>query len=96
MILYVYIVECCDKSFYTGVTNDLDRRIAEHNEGVNTKSYTFTRRPVNLVYYEDHADPYFAIQREKQIKGWSRRKKIAMIEGNWDKVIEYSKRTKKR
>jgi len=96
MILYVYIVECCDKSFYTGVTKDLDRRIAEHNEGVNTKSYTFTRRPVNLVYYEDHTDPYFAIQREKQIKGWSRRKKIAMIEGNWDKVIEYSKRTKKR
>ncbi len=91
MVLYVYIVECSDGSFYTGITNDLDRRIAEHNDGDNPKSYTFNRRPVILVYIEDHSDPYHAISREKQIKGWSRKKKIAMIHGEWDKLPELSK-----
>jgi putative endonuclease len=95
MVLFVYIVECSDSSFYTGVTNDLDRRIAEHNEGFNSKAYTFSRRPVKLVYFEDHSDPYYAIAREKQIKGWSRNKKIAMIEGKWEKLPELSKRKKK-
>ena len=91
MVLFVYIVECSDGSFYTGVTNNFDRRIAEHNEGDNPKSYTFRRRPVKLVYFEDHSDPYYAIGREKQITGWSRKKKIAMIEGNWDKLPELSR-----
>jgi len=91
MVLFVYIVECRDGSFYTGVTNDLDRRIAEHNEGDNPKSYTYRRRPVKLVYFEDHSDPYYAIGREKQIKGWSRKKKIAMIRGEWEKLPELSK-----
>ena len=91
MTLFVYIIECSDKSFYTGVTNDIDRRITEHNEGHNPKSFTFSRRPVKLVYFEVHSDPYFAIQREKQIKGWSRKKKIAMIKGEWEKLPELSK-----
>jgi len=95
MILFVYIVECSDASFYTGVTNDLDRRIDEHNEGMNPKSYTFSRRPIKLAYFEDHSDPYYAIAREKQIKGWSRKKKNAMIEGKWEKLPEYSKRKKR-
>ena len=95
MVLFVYILQCSDGSYYTGITNDLDRRIAEHNEGYDTKGYTYSRRPVKLVYYEDHSDPYYAIGREKQIKGWSRKKKMALIEGNWDKLPEYSKRKKK-
>ena len=96
MNLFVYILKCADGSFYTGVTNDLDRRIAEHNDGYDPKSYTHTRRPVELIYFESHSDPYYAIGREKQIKGWSRKKKIAMIEGNWEKLVEYSKRKKKK
>ncbi len=95
MVLYVYIVECSDGSFYTGITNNLERRIAEHNDGENPKSYTFSRRPVKLVYFEDHSDPYFAYDRERQIKGWSRKKKIAMIKGEWEKLPELSKRKKK-
>ncbi len=95
MVLYVYIVECNDGSFYTGITNDLDRRIAEHNEGLNKKAYTYSRRPVKMSYHEDHSDPYYAIAREKQIKGWSRKKKIAMIEGNWEELPGLSKRNKK-
>lgn len=95
MVLYVYIVECSDDSFYTGITNNLERRIAEHNDGENPKSYTFIRRPVKLVYFEDHSDPYFAYDRERQIKGWLRKKKIAMIKGEWEKLPELSKRKKK-
>ena len=91
MILYVYIIECSDGSFYTGVTNNLDRRIAEHNEGENSKAYTYSRRPVKLVYHKDHTDPHYAIDREKQIKGWSRKKKMAMIEGRWDELPELSR-----
>ena len=91
MGLYVYIVECSDGSFYTGVTNNLDLRIAEHNEGEYSKAYTYSRRPVKLVYFEDHSDLHFVIKREKQIKGWSRRKKIAMIQGEWAKLPELSK-----
>ncbi|MCF8405551.1 MAG: GIY-YIG nuclease family protein [Bacteroidales bacterium] len=91
MVLIVYILQCSDGSFYTGITNNLERRVAEHNEGINPKAYTFRRRPVKLVYFEDHSDPYYAISREKQIKGWSRRKKIAMIEGNWHLLPELSK-----
>ena len=96
MVLFVYIVECSDGSFYTGVTNNLDRRIEEHNEGLNYKSYTYNRRPVKLVYYESHSDPYYAIAREKQIKGWSRKKKIAMIDDAWEKLPELSKRKSKK
>ena len=91
MLLFVYIVKCSDGSFYTGVTNDVDRRVSEHNEGDNPKAYTYRRRPVKLVYFEDHSDPYYAISREKQIKGWSRKKKIAMIQGEWEKLPELSK-----
>lgn len=91
MILFVYIVECNDGSFYTGVTNNLDRRIAEHNEGENPKSYTYRRRPVKLVYCAEYTDPYYAIEKEKQIKGWSRKKKIALIKGEWEKLPELSK-----
>jgi putative endonuclease len=49
---YVYIIQCSDGSYYTGVTNDLERRLWEHETGYNTKCYTFTRRPVALKYNE--------------------------------------------
>lgn len=77
--LYVYILECSDKSFYVGVTNDVNRRIDEHNEGIDSSSYTYSRRPVTVVYWEMFQNYNSAIQREKQIKGWSRQKKIALI-----------------
>ncbi len=77
--LYVYILECSDKSFYVGVTNDVNRRIEEHNEGVDSSSYTYSRRPVSVVYWEMVQNYCSAIEREKQIKGWSRKKRIALI-----------------
>jgi putative endonuclease len=85
---FTYILECADKTYYTGITNDIDRRIAEHNEGENESAYTFTRRPVKLVFVEQFFDPNIAIEFEKQIKGWSRKKKEALIEENWNKLKE--------
>jgi putative endonuclease len=59
--MYVYILKCSDKSYYTGMTNNLDRRMAEHNEGYNVECYTYRRRPVELVFYQLCADPNQAI-----------------------------------
>ncbi len=88
--MYVYILECSDKSFYTGVTNDLDRRVTEHQEGIKKTAYTYNKRPVKLVYYEIFSDPENAIAFEKQIKGWNRKKKIALINGDWNEIVKLS------
>ena len=88
---YVYIVKCSDSSYYTGVTNDLERRIGEHNEGDDTKSYTYSRRPVKLLWFAETNDVNYAILREKQIKGWTRKKKEALIAGRFDDLIKLSK-----
>lgn len=88
--LYVYILECSDQSFYVGVTNDVNRRIDEHNEGIDSSSYTFSRRPVKVVYWEMFQNYNSAIEREKQLKGWSRKKKIALINDNINELKRLS------
>jgi putative endonuclease len=88
----VYILKCSDNSYYTGVTSNFDKRIVEHQLGKHPNSYTFRRRPLELVYFEVFQDVNQAIAHEKQIKGWSRAKKKALIEGNWEKIMELSKR----
>jgi putative endonuclease len=90
-LYYVYIVKCQDDSYYTGVTNNIDRRLDEHNGGTKPDAYTFSRRPVVLVWFESFTDPSQAIAIEKKIKGWSRRKKEALINEDWDKLVQYSK-----
>ncbi len=90
--LFIYILECSDGTFYTGVTNNLDRRLSEHNEGISPKSYTFPRRPVKVVFSEEFTSPIDALEAEKQVKGWSRKKKQALIEGNFQKIQELAKR----
>jgi putative endonuclease len=87
---YVYILECEDKSFYTGSTWDLERRVIEHNEGIAT-NYTSKRIPVKLVYSEYFDSISQAYEREKQIQRWSRIKKIALINGDLISLIENSK-----
>ncbi len=77
-IWYLYIVRCSDGSLYTGVTKDLERRIVAHNEGKGAK-YTFSRRPVELVYSEEHQGITEALRREIQIKKLKRAKKEALI-----------------
>lgn len=87
----VYIVECKDWSYYIGITNDLEKRLWEHNTGHDENSYTYSRSPVELKYFEIFTDVNQAIAREKQIKGWSRKKKQALIAQNFDKLKDLSK-----
>jgi len=89
---FVYILLCSDNSYYTGITNNLDRRLYEHENGTDPKSYTFKRRPVKLVFQEMFTEVIQAIAFEKQVKGWSRAKKEALIKGEWDLLPELSKR----
>lgn len=90
-LLYVYILECSDKSYYTGVTNDSDRRVIEHQTGYDRDSYTCLRRPVKCVWVSEPLEPLNAIALEKQIKGWSRKKKEAVITGLWNLLPGLSK-----
>ena len=90
-LYFVYILKCKDNSFYTGFTNNLERRLYEHNAGLSKDSYTYDKRPVELVWYEMFTEPTQAILIEKKIKGWSRRKKQALIDEDWDKLVKYSK-----
>jgi putative endonuclease len=86
----MYILLCADKSYYTGSTWDLEKRFWEHEHGLGA-NYTRKRSPVKLVYCEYHDRVEDAYRREKQVQGWSHRKKQALIEGNFEKLIEFSK-----
>lgn len=79
MSYIVYIVECADKSFYIGCTNNLEKRIKQHNESKWGAHYTKLRRPVILKYSEEFKTLKKARRRETEIKGWRREKKLALI-----------------
>jgi len=76
----VYIVECSDGTFYTGIAADVARRTREHNESPKGARYTRARRPVRLVYREEHPDKSSALKREYAIKKLSRLQKSVLIE----------------
>ena len=83
---FVYILKCSDNSYYTGVTNDIEKRLLEHNSGMNSNSYTHDKRPCELMFYELFTDVNQAISFEKKVKGWTRKKKEALIDTNWEKL----------
>jgi len=95
MALWVYILKCNDGSFYTGSHrgSDVYTRLAEHQTGKHPDSYTYKRRPVELVYTEEYSNFSEGARRERQIKGWSRKKKLALIEGNSNTLPDLSQRT---
>ena len=76
---YVYIVQCSDKSLYTGITVDIDRRVLEHNTSNKGAKYTRPRRPVQLVYSEAYEDRSSASKRESAIKKLSRAEKLTLL-----------------
>ncbi len=92
MQYYVYILATKDnKVIYTGITNNLPRRIYEHKNSADPKSFTFRYRVSKLVYYEVTTDAVAAIEREKQIKSWSRARKNKLIENQnpqWKELYE--------
>ena len=77
---HVYIVECADGTYYTGITTDVERRINEHNYSFKSAKYTRSRRPVKLVYVETSENRSTASRRENQIKKLNRSKKTLLIE----------------
>lgn len=82
MFYFVYILKCVDESLYTGSTNNLEKRLKEHNNSKQGARYTKTRRPVKLVYREKFKTKSEALKREIQIKGWPRSKKLNLVYSN--------------
>ena len=76
---FVYILECSDKTLYVGCTNDLEKRVKQHNESKWGAHYTKIRRPVKLIYSERFAALNPARRRENEIKNWRREKKLALV-----------------
>ncbi len=82
MTFWAYIVRCSDDSYYTGHTDNLEARVGQHNHG-DVDGYTHDRRPVTLFWSQDFPTRLEALEAERQIKGWSRRKKEALARGDW-------------
>ena len=93
MSAFVYMLRCADGSYYVGSAtgNDLSKRIEEHKTGAR-EGYTFSRRPVTLVWSEHFQRITDAIAAERKIKGWSRGKKEALVRGDWSKISGLSRR----
>ena len=87
---YVYILLCSDGSYYTGSTNNLELRLEQHFSGEGS-NYTQKHRPIKLLYFEEFSEMSEAFYREKQIQGWSKKKKEALINGNYEKLPDLSK-----
>jgi predicted GIY-YIG superfamily endonuclease len=87
---YVYMLRCRDGSFYVGHTDDLELRVAQHQYG-EIPGHTSARRPVELVWSAEMATRDEALRREMQVKGWVRRKKEALMRGDWDRVKQLAR-----
>ncbi len=95
MAFWTYILLCADGLYYTGHTDDLERRIRQHQSG-KIEGFTSSRLPVRLMWSQDFATRYEALDAEMRIKKWSRAKKEALIRGNWDAVSHFAKPPKAR
>jgi putative endonuclease len=94
-MFWVYILQCSDGSYYTGHTDNLELRLATHQSG-DISGYTSTRLPVTLVFSQAVTSREEALSAEQQIKGWSRAKKEAMMQGDWQKVSDLAKCAKSK
>src|SRR5260221_13881246 len=93
MAFWTYILRCADGSYYTGHTDDIDRRIAQHHDGT-FPGYTHDRRPLEVVWVDEYKTRIEALEAERKIKGWSRAKKEALIRKDWEAVQRLAKRRK--
>jgi putative endonuclease len=89
---YLYMLRCADGSYYVGSTTNLELRVAQHEAGEGG-AYTSQRLPVRLVYTCEFDTLHEAFLRERQVKGWSRRKKEALVRGDYEALVELSKAT---
>ncbi len=86
---WVYILQCSDGTYYTGSTNNMELRLAEHENGEGSV-YTINRLPIKMVYCEECQNILDAFLREKQVQGWSRKKKEALIQGDANSLPKFS------
>ena len=93
-MFWVYILKCADKSYYTGHTDNLESRLMQHHQKKYPACFTATRLPVQLVFSQDFSTREEALASERQIKGWSRKKKEALIAGDWKTLSIHAKRQK--
>jgi len=93
-MFYVYILVCTDGSYYVGHTRELQKRLEAHHRGVGSV-HTAKHRPVQLLYKEFQPTRAAATRRERQLKGWSRNKKEALIRGDLDLLRKLSKSRRK-
>ncbi|HAW6248921.1 TPA: GIY-YIG nuclease family protein [Legionella pneumophila] len=91
-MFWVYILQCSDKSYYTGQTDNLEKCLTQHQDKMIPGCYTSTRLPIQLKFSQEFMSREEALNAERQIKGWSRRKKEALINGDWQALSDYSKR----
>ena len=89
---YVYILKCSDNTYYTGITSNLSQRLEDHQKGKYRDGYTFYRRPLELAFYCEFTDVNKAIETEKQIKKWSKAKKEALINGEFERLPRLAKK----
>lgn len=90
MTFWTYMLHCADRSFYVGHTDNLDQRIGQHDQG-QIAGYTQTRLPVKLVWSQGFGTRMEALEAERQIKGWSRAKKLALIREDWTLIASLAR-----
>ena len=93
MNFWVYMLQCADRSYYVGHTDELEKRVLQHERG-ECGGYTSTRRPVRLVFTQGFASREEALAAELQIKGWRRKKKEALVQGDWAEMSRLAQRRK--
>lgn len=85
-MFWVYILKCADDSYYVGHSDDLGKRIAQHQQGTFLTCYTFNRRPIELVFSQDCQTREESLALERKLKGWNRAKKAALIRNDWAEI----------
>ena len=96
MAFWVYILRCADGSYYTGHTENIEKRFQEHQSGAIRGCYTFNRRPLELQFVQEFPTRTEALASERQIKGWSRKKKDALIRGDWVEISRLANKNHNR
>lgn len=85
-MFWVYMLKCSDESFYVGHTDNLEVRVNQHQVGIDPSCYTYSRRPLQLVFSESFSTREEALAMEQRIKGWNRAKKTALIKRDWKEI----------
>jgi putative endonuclease len=90
-MFWMYMLRCSDDSFYVGHTDNIEQRLAQHEQGLITTCYTYWRRPLTVVFAQDFVTREEALAMEQRVKGWSRAKKVALCRRDWKEISRLAK-----